>query len=71
MSSPPAIGSTVQVEGPDTGFVGKVIAVVRTPSVVIQTTSGRMYVVPAEGHTFLTGDTPEDEPPVREPPDGL
>lgn len=59
---PPKVGSTVNVEGPDTGFIGQVLAVFEEPVVVIQTLSGRCFMVPAKGHRFSEPERPEPEP---------
>lgn len=55
MADLPHVGDTVQAvggEGPDDTRTGKVLAVVRTPSVILRDGEGRTFVVPAETHRF-------------------
>lgn len=62
----PRRGQQVQVHCDGRDLVGKIVMEVTEPSVILQSSSGALFVVPLKGSTFQ-GDS--DEIPLGEPPD--
>lgn len=62
----PRKGQRVQVHCDGRDLMGKIVMEVKEPSVILQSTSGSLFVVPLKGSTFTTD---EGEIPLGEPPD--